>query len=103
MSFMCAFQWSYELVPSVNRNHHYHCEIWHRYWIFDAHKVFLREIVINLALAISGVFVITTILLGSLLPSIICALLLVVIDVEVRMGSISLLIETQCSLHSDSV
>jgi hypothetical protein len=62
--------------------------------------------VINLALAISGVFVITTILLGSLLPSIICALLLVVIDVEVRIGSISLIIElTQCSLHSseDSV
>lgn len=59
------------------------------YWVFDAHKIFFREIIINLALALSGVFVITTILLGSLLPSIIVTFLLIVIDVEV-LGSIYL-------------
>eukprot|EP00035_Acanthoeca_spectabilis_P015158 m.299671 g.299671 ORF g.299671 m.299671 type:complete len:908 (-) comp16299_c0_seq2:26-2749(-) len=59
------------------------------YWVQDAHKIFLREIVINLACALAGVFFITTLMLGSLVPSLIVTFLLVVIDVEV-LGSIYL-------------
>mmetsp|Transcript_115102 Transcript_115102/g.161775 ORF Transcript_115102/g.161775 Transcript_115102/m.161775 type:complete len:942 (-) Transcript_115102:122-2947(-) len=59
------------------------------YWIQDAHKVFLREIIINLALAIVGVFIVTTVMLGSLLPSMLVTFMLIIIDIEV-LGSIYL-------------
>jgi multidrug efflux pump subunit AcrB len=55
----------------------------------DAHKIFLREIVVNLAIALAGVFLITTLMLGSLVPSLIVTTLLIVIDIEV-LGSIYL-------------
>jgi multidrug efflux pump subunit AcrB len=55
----------------------------------DAHKIFLREIVINLAIALSGVFLIVTLMMGSLVPSLIVTTLLIIIDIEV-LGSIYL-------------
>lgn len=49
----------------------------------------MREIAINLACALLGVFFVTTIMLGSLGPSLLVSLMLVIVDVEV-LGSIYL-------------